>query len=97
MFLTYRLKTNRTKQEQIIKTLKELTMLVMKYLLISMIYGFILAGLKDAFPPIKKRLNLMFKDAAWPRINNLWHVLDKKTRDGDSCQQRRASCWTNAP
>ena len=65
-------------------------MLIVKYLLLSMIYGFVIAGLKDAFPPIKKRIDIMFKDFSLLPFN-------KKTRDGDQGQQRRASCWTNAP
>jgi hypothetical protein len=65
-------------------------MLIVEFLLITMIYGFIMVGLKDSISPIKKRLLIMFNGYK----NNLGN---KKTRDGDLHQQRRALCWTNAP
>lgn len=59
-------------------------MLIANFIIITMVYGFIMVGLKDSISPIKNRLKIMFQ-------------LDKKTHDGDLHQQRRAFCWTNAP
>lgn len=72
-------------------------MLIAKYLIISMAYGFIMVGLKDAFPPIKKRLNIISQTYKASITNFLLSIKHKETRDGDRSQQRRASCWTNAP
>lgn len=72
-------------------------MMIVKYLLISMIWGFVIAGLKDAYPPINKQLKIMFNGVNFERLKFAIMGFKKKTRDGDYSQQRRASCWTNAP
>ena len=65
-------------------------MLIVSFILITMIYGFVLVGLKDSFAPIKKRVLIMFE-------NTNFMPPHKKTRDGDLRLLRRAFCWTNAP
>lgn len=58
-------------------------MIIINYILITMIYGFIMVGILDAIKPLKKHLKAI--------------LAQKRTRDGDISQQRRALCWTNAP